>query len=208
MATFGYWIAMASSSCTPSRFPITTCSRRLTRRPVAPPSMSPNDRARNRAPSSARALVAAKDWPPEAWSPRTKLLYIPANNNVCAYLPKGEVPEANSKGLCGYEVESIFGSVRTGAGASDHLGELQAWDLNTGKRVWQHNFKDYSLGSPSGHGRRHSLRWWTPDRLFRALTRVRRSAVELPAALWSDRRSNVIRGRWGTICRSHYRLGP
>jgi hypothetical protein len=41
----------------------------------------------------------------------------------------------------GYEVESIFGSVRTGPGASDHLGELQAWDLNTGKRVWQHNFK-------------------------------------------------------------------
>src|SRR5437867_13240245 len=47
-------------------------------------------------------------------------LYIPANNNICAYLPKGEVPEADFKGFyVGYEVESIFGSVRTGPGASD-----------------------------------------------------------------------------------------
>jgi len=88
------------------------------------------------------SIGGGKDWPPEAWSPQTKLLYIPANDNICAYLPKGEVPEANSKGFyVGYEVESIFGSVRTSSGASEHIGELQAWDLNTGKRVWQHNFK-------------------------------------------------------------------
>src|SRR5207244_13563583 len=51
-------------------------------------------------------------------------------------------PKPDARGFyVGYDVESIFGSVRTSAGASDHLGELQAWDLNTGKRVWQHNFK-------------------------------------------------------------------
>ena len=38
------------------------------------------------------SIGGGKDWPPETWSPQTKLLYIPANNNVCAYLPKGEVP--------------------------------------------------------------------------------------------------------------------
>jgi hypothetical protein len=52
---------------------------------LVPPSTSPSDR-RHRVPSFARALVA--DWPPEAWNPQTTLLYIRANNNVCAYLPK------------------------------------------------------------------------------------------------------------------------
>ncbi len=87
-------------------------------------------------------IGGGKDWPPEAWSPQTKLLYIPANDNLCAYLPKGQVPDEDSKGFyVGYEVNDIFGSVRTGPGAEDHVGELQAWDLNTGKKVWQHNFK-------------------------------------------------------------------
>src|ERR1700732_230918 len=88
------------------------------------------------------SIGGGKDWPPEAWSPQTKLLYIPANNNICASLPKGQVPDEDSKGLyVGYDVDDIFGSVRAGPGAADHVGELQAWDLNTGKRVWQHNFK-------------------------------------------------------------------
>jgi len=68
----------------------------------------------------------------------------------CTFLPtttsalsaESGVPKQDTGGFyVGYEVESIFGSVRTAAGAADHLGELQAWDLNTGKRVWQHNFK-------------------------------------------------------------------
>src|SRR5260221_10140400 len=80
------------------------------------------------------SIGGGKDWPPEAWSPQTKLLYVPANDNICAFLPKGVVPKPDARGFyVGYEVESIFGSVRTSAGAADHLGELQAWDLNTGK---------------------------------------------------------------------------
>jgi alcohol dehydrogenase (cytochrome c) len=115
------------------------------------------------------SIGGGKDWPPEAWSPQTKLLYIPANNNICAYLPKGEVPEADSMGFyVGYDVDSIFGSVRTGAGASDHLGELQAWDLNTGKRVWQHNFKTILWSPLLVTGGDILFAGGTPDRLFRA----------------------------------------
>ncbi len=88
------------------------------------------------------SIGGGKDWPPEAWSPQTKLLYVPANNNICAFLPKSDVRTPDANGLyTGYRIESIFGSVRTSMGAADHFGELQAWDLNTGKRVWQHNFK-------------------------------------------------------------------
>src|ERR1700756_809487 len=73
------------------------------------------------------SIGGGKDWPTEAWSPQTKLLYVPANNNICAFLPKGEVPKPDSAGFyVGYQVESIFGSVRTSS-AADHFGELQAW---------------------------------------------------------------------------------
>jgi alcohol dehydrogenase (cytochrome c) len=68
----------------------------------------------------------------------------------------------------GYDVDAIFGSVRAGPGAADHVGELQAWDLNTGKRVWQHNFKTV-LWSPllvTGGG--ILFAGGTPDRQFRA----------------------------------------
>jgi alcohol dehydrogenase (cytochrome c) len=115
------------------------------------------------------SIGGGKDWPPEAWSPRTKLLYIPANNNICAFLPKGEVPDSKSQGIyVGYEIESVFGSVRTGAAASDHLGELQAWDLNTGKRVWQHNFKTILWSPLLVTGGDVLFAGGTPDRLFRA----------------------------------------
>ena len=68
----------------------------------------------------------------------------------------------------GYDIDSIFGSVRTGGGAADHLGELQAWDLNTGKRVWQHNFKTILCAPLLVTGGDILFAGGTPDRLFRA----------------------------------------
>ena len=115
------------------------------------------------------SIGGGKDWPPEAWSPQTKLLYVPANNSICGFLPKGEVPKPDSRGFyVGYEAESIFGSVRTGPGALDHLGELQAWDLNTGKRVWQHNFKTIFWAPLLVTGGDIVFAGGTPDRQFRA----------------------------------------
>jgi len=115
------------------------------------------------------SIGGGKDWPPEAWSPQTKLLYIPANNNLCAYLPKGDVPEPQAQGIyVGYPIESVFGSLRVEAGATDHIGELQAWDLNTGKRVWQHNFKTLLWAPLLVTGGDIVFAGGTPDRLFRA----------------------------------------
>ena len=115
------------------------------------------------------SIGGGKDWPPEAWSPQTRLLYVPANNNICGFLPKGEVPKPDARGFyVGYAAEDIFGSVRTGPGALDHLGELQAWDLNTGKRVWQHNFKTILWAPLLVTGGDVVFAGGTPDRLFRA----------------------------------------
>jgi alcohol dehydrogenase (cytochrome c) len=115
------------------------------------------------------SIGGGKNWVPEAWSPRTKLLYVPANNNICGYLPKGKVPEPDAKGFyVGYEVQDIFGSIRLAKEAADHIGELQAWDLNTGKRVWQHNFKSMLWSPLLVTGGDLVFAGGTPDRQFRA----------------------------------------
>src|SRR6201988_4253305 len=50
------------------------------------------------------SIGGGKDWVPEAWSPQTKILYVPANNNICAFLPKGNVPNRHARGFyVGYE---------------------------------------------------------------------------------------------------------
>jgi len=41
-------------------------------------------------------------------SPQTKLLYVPANNNICAFLPKSDVRTPDANGLYGIW-NSIFG---------------------------------------------------------------------------------------------------
>ena len=115
------------------------------------------------------SIGGGKDWPPEAWSPQTKLLYVPANNNICAFLPKSDVRTPDANGLyTGYRIESIFGSVRTSMAAADHFGELQAWDLNTGKRVWQHNFKTVLWAPLLVTGGDVVFAGGTPDREFSA----------------------------------------
>jgi lanthanide-dependent methanol dehydrogenase len=74
------------------------------------------------------APPGAKDWQPSAWSPRTRLLYIP-HQNLC------HDEEA-------YETSYIAGTpyvganVRMKAGPGGHRGEFTAWDPAGAKKVW------------------------------------------------------------------------
>jgi PQQ-dependent dehydrogenase (methanol/ethanol family) len=74
------------------------------------------------------ASPGAKDWQPAAWSPRTKLLYIP-HNNLCQ--------DAGT-----YETSYIAGTPYVGAdvqmkaGPGGHRGEFSAWDPVARKKVW------------------------------------------------------------------------
>jgi alcohol dehydrogenase (cytochrome c) len=80
------------------------------------------------------SLWGGKNWPPIAFSPKTRMIYIPANENIC-----GE--------STGVEVEYIPGRGYTGSQGrtyllpnADHIGEVQAWDVDTGKKVWTHMY--------------------------------------------------------------------
>jgi alcohol dehydrogenase (cytochrome c) len=95
------------------------------------------------------SLWGGKDWPPEAWNPKTGLFYIPANNNLCAELPAAD-PVKYKKGdlYIGYPIEGVLGSLRYKDGKKpDTIGELQAWDLKTGKMAWVQKF-DSQLWAP------------------------------------------------------------
>jgi PQQ-dependent dehydrogenase (methanol/ethanol family) len=74
------------------------------------------------------AAPGAKDWQPSAWSPRTRLLYIP-HQNLCQ--------DAQT-----YTVSYIAGTPYVGAdltmvpGPGGHRGEVSAWDPVARRKAW------------------------------------------------------------------------
>ena len=116
------------------------------------------------------SLWGGKDWPPEAWNPKTGLFYIPANNNLCSELPAAE-PIKYKKGelYIGYPIEGVLGSLRYRDGkAPATIGEIQAWDLKTGKQVWTHKFPTFNWGPLLTTGGNLLFSGGTNDRKFRA----------------------------------------
>jgi alcohol dehydrogenase (cytochrome c) len=80
------------------------------------------------------SLWGGKNWPPVAFSPKTRLLYIPANENLCETMTGAPVSYSPGQRYVG---ATYTFSIAPGA---DHVGEVQAWNVDTGKRVWTHAY--------------------------------------------------------------------
>jgi alcohol dehydrogenase (cytochrome c) len=104
-----------------------------------------------------------KDWPPAAYSPKTRLLYIPANENLCS-----ELRGAAVKYVPGERYLGITGSFLLMRAGADHIGEMQAWNLDTGKRVWTTKLPSQNWGPVLATGGDVLFSGGTNDRLFRA----------------------------------------
>ena len=80
-------------------------------------------------------LSGGKNWPPIAFSPETRMIYIPANENICTTLTGTTrhriTPRADSA------ARRSRPPIVPGA---THFGEVQAWNVDTGKKVWTHTF--------------------------------------------------------------------
>ena len=63
------------------------------------------------------------------------MIYIPANNNMCSSNMGGQVQYTPGRPFVGVQGSQPF----TVPGA-DHFGEVQAWSVDTGQRVWTHNY--------------------------------------------------------------------
>jgi len=88
------------------------------------------------------SLWGGKDWPPVAYSPKTRLLYIPANENLCGTSIGEPVTYTPGQRFVGATTTLYI------APGADHIGELQAWNLDTGQKVWSHPFANSQLWGP------------------------------------------------------------
>jgi alcohol dehydrogenase (cytochrome c) len=102
-----------------------------TGRPDVDPERKP---ATGKTASFCPSIWGGKNWPPIAFNPRTRLIYIPANENLCGT-------------ITGRDVRYVPGGAFVGATTvidaqpgADHFGEVQAWNVDTGRRVWTHNY--------------------------------------------------------------------
>ena len=109
------------------------------------------------------SLWGGKDWPPAAYSPLTRMLYIPANENLCTELT-GEVP----KYVPGERYTGMAKNVMKMVAGAGHIGELQAWDLDSGKKVWTTKLPSFNWGPVLATGGALLFGGGTNDRMFRA----------------------------------------
>ena len=129
------------------------------------------------------SLSGGKNWTPAAYSPQTGLLYIPANENYCTTM-SGEVVEYRA-GQSYMGNTGMVASIREGA---DHIGELQAWDINSGEKVWTYNFDQANWGPVLATGGGLVFTGGTADRYFRAFD-ARSGEI-----LWEERLNSGITG--------------
>jgi alcohol dehydrogenase (cytochrome c) len=128
------------------------------------------------------SLWGGKDWPPAAYSPDTGMIYIPANENHCGAIE-------------GLEVEYVPGSSYTGARTefwitedAEHIGELQAWDVNTMERVWTVEFESHNWGPVLATAGNLVFAGGTNDRYFRAFD------ATSGETLWEHRTNSGVTG--------------
>lgn len=74
------------------------------------------------------ASPGAKDWQPTAWSPRTKLLYVP-HQHLCMNFKTSEVGYIAGTPFVGATVDMY-------AGPGGYRGEFLAWDVANKKKAW------------------------------------------------------------------------
>ncbi len=149
-----------------------------------------------------------KDWPPIAYNPGNNYIYIPANENICSLMQGGTVVEYRpgasfTRGTQGDRSELYL------TDDADHIGEVQAWDLTTGEKVWTHTFANSQNWGPLmatagglvfGGG--------TNDSMFRAFdgdtgdvlweTRVNSGVIGVPSTFEVDGKQYVaVQAGWG-----------
>jgi alcohol dehydrogenase (cytochrome c) len=104
-----------------------------------------------------------KNWPPIAFNPKTRMIYIPANENLCTRILGRPVTYTAGRSFTGATTTMLL------APGADHVGEVQAWNVDTGKRVWMRPFPGSINWGPiltTGGGLVFS--GGTGDRMFRA----------------------------------------
>lgn len=132
------------------------------------------------------SLWGGKDWPPAAFDPESRLIFIPANDNVCSTMVGEEIQYSPGRPFIGRGQSENGGFfVRPG---TDHVGELQAWNVDTGERAWTTTFESQNWGPVLATAGDLVFMGGTNDRYFRAFDS---STGEI---LWQQRTNSGITG--------------
>lgn len=111
-------------------------------------------------------LWGGKDWPFESYSPKTGMVYIPSNENHCNNFEGKVEQRVPGQWWTGVAIPDFHYSVDTKAG---FFGELQAYDVNTGKRAWRDLYTSSMMwGSVLTTAGNVLFTGGTNDRMFRA----------------------------------------
>ena len=132
------------------------------------------------------SLWGGKDWPPSAFNPQTGYLYVPANENLCGAIIGHAVKYRRGELYIGMPLSEI--EVFPHPDAKDHIGELQAWDLAAGKRVWTVKFPFHNWGPVLTTGGGLVFSGGTNDRYFRAFD------ANNGKVLWQQRTNSGVVG--------------
>jgi len=104
-----------------------------------------------------------KNWPPIAFSPKTRMIYVPANENLCGSITGRKVEYSAGRGFTGAT------STLNIAPGADHIGEVQAWNVDTGARAWTHAYPTSTNWGPMlATGGGLVFTGGTQDRMFHA----------------------------------------
>lgn len=119
-------------------------------------------------------LWGGKDWPPEAFNPKTRLLYVPSNHNMCSELGGAPMEKRTPGELwIGVPIDVILTSLRFDKSVDTSkpvpIGQLQAWNVDTGQLAWKHDYMDTATWGPVlTTGGDLVFTGGTADRMFRA----------------------------------------
>jgi alcohol dehydrogenase (cytochrome c) len=132
------------------------------------------------------SVWGGKDWPPAAYNPKTGYLYIPANENLCGALTGKQEEYRPGQLYLGVDFSAI--ELLPQPEAKEHIGELQAWDMNAGKRVWTATFKSHNWGPVLTTGGGLVFLGGTNDRYFHAFD------AKTGKLLWQQRTNSGVTG--------------
>ena len=150
------------------------------------------------------SLWGGKDWPPAAFNPESRLLFIPANENVCSTMAGEEAQYSPGRTFIGRGQSENGGFfIRDGA---EHIGELQAWNVDTGEEVWTTTFESHNGVRAATRATWFSWRHQRPL-LPRFRREHRRDALALPDEFRNHRSAFDLCHRRQTIYRRAKRLG-
>jgi len=77
------------------------------------------------------SISGGRNWPPVVFNPDTRMLYIPANNNMCSTITGLPVVYTAGRGFTGVRM-----GPQAPAPNATQVGELQAWNVDTQQKVW------------------------------------------------------------------------